>query len=126
MVQLTNPTPTVTRTLDGSAGNLMVEAGSARDTLIGGPGDVLVGGTGANTYVFNAGFGIETVTNFVPSGASADVLQFSKSVFADWAHLLGATKQSGANLVITLDAKDVITLQNVALSSFTAADARFV
>ena len=51
-------------------------------------------------------------------------------IFADWAHLLGATRQQGSDLVITLDASDTITLKGLTLTagqtnSFTAADVRF-
>lgn len=112
--------------LDGSAGNQVLVAGSGADVLIGGPGDTLYGGAGADTFAFNTGFGDETVYNFNTSGTSADVLQFSTSVFADWAHLLNATTQTGSDLTITLDANDAITLKNVTLANFTSANATFV
>jgi hypothetical protein len=54
------------------------------------------------------------------------VLQFSKSAFGDWAHLLGATRQQGSDLAITLDPTDVLTLKNVSLANFTPTNARFV
>ena len=54
------------------------------------------------------------------------MLQFDKSVFADWSHLLGATQQTGSDLTITLDASDVITLKNVSMASFTSSNAKFV
>ena len=113
-------------TLDGSAGNMIVKAGSAGDTLIGAGGNTLVGGVGADSFVFHGHFGQETLYDFTGgSGANHDTLQFDKSVFADWAHLLGATKQVGGDLLITLDASDVITLKNVALSNFSQSNARF-
>ena len=116
--------PTV---LDGSAGNQVVTANAAADTLIGGSGDTLNGAAdGGDTFVFHTGFGPETVDNFVATGTNHDVLQFDTSVFADWAHLLGATTQQGSDLAITLDPGDVITLKNVSLASFTSADAHFV
>lgn len=110
-------------TLDGSAGNRVMLANAAGDTLIGGAGDTLVGNSGADTFVFHAGFGRETVNNF---DTTADVLQFDSGVFADWAHLLGATTQQGSDLLITLDANDVLTLKNVTLANFTSQDAKFV
>lgn len=117
---------TTSVTLDGSAGNRAVLANAAGDTLIGGAGDTLTGGAGADTFVFHAGFGLETVNAFTTSGANADVLQFDSSVFADWAHVLGATAQQGSDLTITLDPGDVITLKNVSLANFTAQDVKFV
>ena len=84
-------------------------------------------GTAAvDTFVFHAGFGFDTVDQFTASGPMHDVLQFDKSEFSDWAHLLGATKQQGSDLTITLDPTDVLTLKNVSLASFTQSDARFV
>ena len=112
--------------LDGSAGNETVRAGSAGDTLIGGPGDSLFGGSGADVFAFHAGFGRETVSAFTASGARHDTLQFDHSVFADFAHLLGATKQVGSDLLITLDPADSLLLKNVSLANFSASNARFV
>ena len=94
--------------------------------MLGAPGDTLNGNAGVDTFIFHAGFGKETVTNFTTSGAAPDVLQFDHSVFADWAHLLGATHQQGSDLAITLDGSDVITLKNVSLASFTQSNAHFV
>ena len=54
------------------------------------------------------------------------MLQFDSNIFADWAHLLGATTQQGSDLLITLDPADTITLKNVALANFTSANANFV
>ena len=99
---------------------------SQSDVLTGAPNAVLYAGAGVDTFDFHTKFGIETINNFVASGASHDVVQFDKSVFADWAHLLGATKQSGSDLMVTLDPTDVLTLKNVTLASFTQADAKFL
>jgi len=131
-----------TETSTDAAGNTSKSAGSAifsttsgakltggtgNDVLIGAPGDTLTGGAGNDTFVFHAGFGKETVADFTAPTATlaGDVLQFDTSVFADWAHLLGATKQVGSDLTITLDANDIVTLKNVSLASFTQASARF-
>jgi hypothetical protein len=112
--------------LDGSAGNTVVRAGSVGDTLVGGPGDALYGGAGADTFAFHAGFGQETLYSFAATGTAHDSLQFDSNLFADWAHLLGATKQQGSDLLITLDVQDTLLLKSVALANFTSADARFV
>ncbi|WP_353230932.1 hypothetical protein [Novosphingobium sp.] len=117
---------TTATVLDGSPGSRVVIANSAGDTLIGGAGDTLYGGAGADTFAFHAGFGLESVERFTASGASHDVIQFDHGVFADWAHVLGATMQQGADLTITLDPGDVITLKNVSLASFTEQNASFV
>ncbi|HEX7884269.1 MAG TPA: VCBS domain-containing protein, partial [Afipia sp.] len=113
--------------IDGLAGNDTITAGGAGDTIIGGAGtDTLTGGAGIDTFVYHAGFGLDTINSFTATGTSHDVIQVDTSLFADWAHLLGATTQVGSDLVITLDAADKITLKNVTLANFTSADAAFV
>jgi Ca2+-binding RTX toxin-like protein len=81
--------------IDGSAGNAIIHAGTVGDTLIGGPGATLYGGAGIDTFAFHAGFGQETFYSFTATGTKHDVIQFDSTIFADWAHLLGATKQVG-------------------------------
>eukprot|EP01037_Dinobryon_pediforme_P012840 gene12840-12940_t len=111
--------------LDGSAGHLVVIAAAGGTVLTGGAGDTLWGGAGADTFAFHAGFGAETIDNFTTTGASHDTLQFDKGLFADWAHLLGATKQQGSDLLITLDASDTLLVRNVSLAHFTSSNAVF-
>ena len=106
--------------------NASFAVGAGATIVLGQAGDKITAGTGPDTFVFHAGFGAESITGFATSGSAADVLQFDKSEFADWAHLLGATKQVGANLQITLDASDVLTLKNITLASFTSSSAHFV
>ena len=113
--------------IDGLGGNDTITAGGVGDVIIGGAGtDTLTGGAGSDTFVYHAGFGLDTINSFTATGTSKDVLQIDTSLFADWAHLLGATAQVGTDLVITLDAADKITLKNVAMANFTSANAVFV
>jgi Ca2+-binding RTX toxin-like protein len=118
----------------GDPGNDTLIGGRGADTLNGGGGaDVITGGEGADHFVFTgpqaAVFGGATgptITDFVASGAAHDVAQFDASVFADFASLQQHMAQVGADVVITLDATDTVTLQNVALSSLSAQDFLFV
>ncbi len=104
----------------------LTDAGSAGSGTSGTGGTTFDGGAGTEIFVFHAGFGQGAITNFVTSGPTHDTLQFDTSMFADWAHLLGATQQQGSDLLITMDANDSILLKSVSLSTFTSADARFV
>jgi Ca2+-binding RTX toxin-like protein len=115
-------------TLDGLAGNDGLIGGAGLDRLIGGAGnDMLTGGTESDTFVFAAGFGKDTITDFnAATGVNHDVLQFSTAVFANWTALLAATTQVGTDLVITQNASNTIILKNVTLSSFTSDDAIFI
>ena len=93
---------------------------------MGGPGDTLYGGAGIDTFAFHSGFGQDAIYSFTATGTKHDILQVDSTMFADWAHLMGATKQVGTDLLITLDPTDTITLKSVTLASFTSADAHFV
>ena len=53
-------------------------------------------------------------------------MQFDTNVFADYASVLAAAKQVGADTVITLDASDTITLKNVSLANLHQDDFFFV
>ncbi len=100
------------------AGNDSVDAGSGDDRIAGGAGDdVLAGGSGHDVFVFAAGFGKDTITDFKTNGANSDVLEFSVDVFADATAALAAAHQDGADVVFTIDADTSLTLKNVQLAS---------
>jgi len=79
-----------------------------------------------DTFAFHSGFGLEQVTGFVPGAASGDVIQFDKALFADYAAVAGAMQQSGANVVISYDSHDQITLNHVTMAQLSAANFMFV
>ncbi|MGH6724936.1 MAG: beta strand repeat-containing protein [Pseudolabrys sp.] len=106
-------------TLSGGAGNDVLDGGNGNDRLAGGPGnDILTGGNGNDTFVFGANFGQDTVTDF----HSGDHIEIDDHQFADFAAIQAASHQVGADVVITLDPGDTITLQHVQLSSLHASD----
>jgi RTX calcium-binding nonapeptide repeat (4 copies) len=118
-------------TLSGGNGNDHLVAGAGDDTLSGGNGndclfggtgdDTLTGGNGGDTFVFAADFGHDTVTDF----RSGNHIAFEDGVFGDFQSLLAASHQVGADIVITLDTDNTITLQHVQLSSLHASDFLF-
>ena len=59
------------------------------------------------------------------AGAGTDVVEFGGNMFADFASLMAAATQSGADVVIAYDAENTLTLQNVALSTLQQDDFRF-
>ena len=57
--------------LDGGVGNDVIYGNGGDDTLIGGSGnDTLYGGAGNDTYIYNAGDGIDTVYDDLTPGAN--------------------------------------------------------
>jgi len=112
--------------LTGGAGNDMLTGGVGNDDLIGGAGnDSLDGRTGTDRFIFDKGFGKDVVAGFVATGAAHDTLDFSTAVFANFAAVKSHMAQSGANVVITLDSADTITLTGVKLGSLKADDFTF-
>ena len=59
------------------------------------------------------------------TGAGHDTIDFSTAAFANFAAVKSHMVQSGANVIITLDSADTITLKGVTLASLTAADFTF-
>jgi Tryptophan-rich Synechocystis species C-terminal domain/Putative esterase len=109
--------------LDGSSGSQTLAAGSSPTTLIGGPNDILSGGSSADTFVFLPNFGTNTVNNFTPG---ADELQFSHTIFADANSALSAAQQVGSDVVIAHDEADVVTLHDLQLAALRASDFHIV
>ena len=111
---------------DGRAGSNVITLQASAQTAIGGNGTMINGAAaGGDTFQFYKFCGVNTVNGFIASGANHDTLAFSTKAFADWAHLLGATKAQGNDLLITIDASNTVLLKNVSLASFVSSDARF-
>jgi Ca2+-binding RTX toxin-like protein len=91
--------------------------------LIGAPNDTLTGGGGSDTFVFNPGFGKNTITDF----ASQDVIAFDDTLFthATAAQVLSQTHDSKAGAVIVVDAHDTVTLTGVSVAQLHASDFAF-
>lgn len=108
--------------LSGGSGRDRLEGGNGSDTLNGGTGDdVLTGDNGADRFVFEGAFGRDTVTDF----GNGDRIQLDDAQFADLAAVLARATQVGDDVVITLDASNVIALEHVQLSSLKAGDFLF-
>ena len=91
--------------------------------LIGGPGDTFLAGKGADTFVFAAHFGNQTINNFNPE---QDVIALPHAEIASFAAILADTHLEGQNTVIALNANDMITLNHVSPHSLHASDFHLV
>lgn len=126
----------------GGTGNDAIQAGQGHDFLIGGWGndflsgqdgndvlngsdgnDVLNGGSGSDTFIFNLGFGHDTIQDFTKG---QDVIEFEYGLFANWQDLVAKTSQVGADTKISYDVENSILIQNVAWAQLGADDFRFV
>ncbi|KRE16519.1 hypothetical protein ASE63_14955 [Bosea sp. Root381] len=109
----------------GGLGNDKLSGGSGDDVLDGGAGDdILTGGSGNDVFVFAPGFGRDTITDF--AGGQEDVIEFDRAIFADIDALFSHAAQVGADVVITVDADNTLTISGIQLNSLHADDFRFV
>jgi Ca2+-binding RTX toxin-like protein len=108
----------------GTSGNDTLSGSSWNDTLIGGAGnDVMSGGAGSDYFVFKAGFGQDTISDFT---AGSDILEFHDGMFASATDALAAATTSGSDTLITIDASTSVLLQNVNPASLHASDFHIV
>lgn len=113
--------------LSGGTGNDYLFGENGNDTLIGGAGnDYLHGGNGSDTFVFAADFGRDIVGQFHDGFGTEDVIQFDKSVFADFAAVQSHMSQVGTSVVIALDERNTIEIQKATLANFGPDDFWFV
>ena len=77
--------------------------------------------TGATTFVFNAVYGADTITNLT----SADKVSLPSSEFANFAALTNAAAQSGASVVIAAPDGDTLTLKNMTTTTLAGMSANF-
>ena len=113
--------------IDGLAGNDTLNGSTGADHLVGGAGnDSLTGGTGDDTFIFKPNFGLDAVQDFKDTANENDIIEFSTSVFADFAAVQAAMSQVGADVLITFDASNTVTLKSVTLSNLGADDFRLV
>jgi Ca2+-binding RTX toxin-like protein len=85
------------------------------NTLVGNIGNnVLTGGGGRDTFVFSGDFGHDRVADF---DTAADVIRFAADTFTSYDQVINNARQVGEDVIITLDADHIMTLQSVALNT---------
>ena len=101
--------------IDGGNGNDIISSGSGDDILIGGKGnDTLNGGSGNDTYIFERGFGNDTIINYNPD-LYTDTVEF-KDINKDELTF----KQIDFNLVISF--KDATIKDSLTIKDFYKLD----
>jgi Ca2+-binding RTX toxin-like protein len=110
--------------LYGLGGNDTLSGRGGDDYLDGGTGnDQLTGGTGLDIFQHRGvGYGTDTVTDFVGGTGASDRVNLQGMGFANFAAVLAASVQVGANLEIRSNATDKLVLLNFSISNFAADD----
>jgi hypothetical protein len=99
--------------------------GESHSTLTSTSGnDLLVGNGHSDTFVFAANFGNDVIQNFVAGGRCHDTIQFSKSVFDNFASVLSHASQVGQDVVISAG-NDSLTLKNTKIGALNGHDFHF-
>ena len=112
--------------LVGTASNddLQGDAGVNRIEGLAGD-DTLAGLDGSDIFVFAANFGKDVISDFQATGASHDVVEFSKTVFDDFADVLAHASQQGQDVVIDAGGGNTLTLKNTSLTALDRTDFHF-
>lgn len=121
--------------LDGHGGDDQLNGRGGNDELFGGSGDdTLTGGSGSDTFIFTAGFGDDTITDF---DTSSDIIEIDSSIFGNYDELMANAEETGGgggwwwgggssdDVVITAGS-DSITLEGLELNDLSANDFAFV
>ncbi|MCB1357963.1 MAG: hypothetical protein KDK53_16230 [Maritimibacter sp.] len=105
--------------LDGQTGNGALKGGGSQDRLAGGTGDdYLAGGSSPDTFLFQTGWGVNTITDFDAIGRVHDTLDLSGLVsIRNWRDLQrNRLEADGDEIVIDGRNGDLIVLKNVDLA----------
>lgn len=103
--------------LQGESGNDYLIGGDGDDILTGGTGnDYLAGGNGTDLYLFNKGFGHDTVDNIDADaeGTAPDVIRFGEEILTQNVEL----KRQGFDLIITVGYDDGSKEDSVRILSY--------
>jgi autotransporter passenger strand-loop-strand repeat protein len=113
-----NSDPNIASTLNGGA------TGTDAFLVTGSGGSTINSGAGTDTFDFlPASIGNGNTINGFDTGK--DVIVFNHVLFANYAAVHGAMSQVGANTVITHDANNAATLDNVNMNNLTAGNFQF-
>jgi len=117
----------IANVLVGNANVNTLNGGAGNDTLDAGCGnDILIGGLGNDTFVFETGYGKETISDFAASGASQDIIDLSGlEGFASFDELTDHITQIKTGVLIDFGDGDSILLGKQKLTNVDASDFDF-
>jgi serralysin len=113
--------------LNGGAGDDTITGATENDVIEGGAGnDKLTGAAGNDNFLFRAGFGHDTITDFTAGPGISDVIEFHDGMFGNFEAVVAASHQVGNNVEIDVDAATSILLKGVTLASLNQNDFAFL
>ena len=108
--------------LFGELGADRITGGRGNDVIVGGgDADSLTGNAGADTFVFGAGFGRDTINDFV---ASEDTIAFEIDGITAFEQL--SMRETSGNVVITLSKTDIVTIKGTTIDDLSSHQDHFV
>jgi hypothetical protein len=110
-----------------TSGSVLIGTSSA-NTLTGtASNELLYGGSGADTFAFASLFGQDLIADFAVSGNGHDIINFhANSALNSFVNVLSHTTDVGSGVVISQDASNTLTLNNVTKASLATGDFTFV
>ena len=112
----------LTETFDLNSGGHTLVALAGGQTLTSLGDDKMTGSsTGATTFVLNAVYGADTITNLT----SADTVSMPSSEFASFNAMTAHAANSGSNVLITASDGDTLTLKNMSTTQLAAMTGNF-
>ena len=131
---LVPPAATGAATINGLAGNDVINAATMSSPSMqfipngGAANELLMGGAGADRFVFSGHNGTDTIANFQHGIDSIELSGYSAAL-ASFADLAGHISQVGGDVQVDLGAKvagaGTIMLEHTQLASITASDFKF-
>jgi len=109
--------------LTGGAGDDTLSGMAGIDYLFGGLGnDKMTGGTEADVFVFEAGFGNDTITDFWAGATRTDRIWLQGTGFDGFDDVLAHATNSAAGAVIDVAGHGTITLTGITVAQLVADD----
>lgn len=110
-----------------SASTMQIGTSGADKITSGAGNELLYGAGGADTFTLNSLFGRDVIADFAATGTAHDIMNFhANSVLNSYTNVMSHAVQVGSGVVITQDANNVLTLNNVSRTALTSADFTFV
>lgn len=112
--------------LVGGSGNDTISGKNGNDQITGAGGsDLLWGDRGSDSFVFEAGFGHDTIKDF-ETGRKSDFIQFDADLFPTFGDVMARTTDTSDGALISYDANNSVLIEGMSKASLAAAESSFL